>query len=831
MRFAPVVLAACAGHGPEPGRSQAPADPIAAFTNGKLRLRVEPLRDDLVHFELAPASAPAAAAIETSPMIAHRDRPIAWARRDGTTLATRELEVAVDAASLCVKVTDLARGFVLHRLCPAAANDVTITRETTQNVYGLGEQFLVAGTTDGDWLGRDRTPGNEHGNAMVKFDGNIKGSGSVGNAQFPIVYALSPARRGYAMFFDDPYAEHWSFKADPWRLTTLGDNLRWYVMTGPDLPDLRRDFMGLVGHPPVPPKQAFGLWISEYGFDDWKELDDKLRTLRAHHFPVDGFVLDLQWFGNVTPKSETSRMGTLRWDDKHFPDPKGKLAELRDKQGIGVMVIEESYISRGLPEHADLAKRGFLARDGEGGKPSFISANPWWGVGGMIDWSNQAGADYWHDTKRQALVDDGVIGHWCDLGEPEMYIASSWYSAGRHRQIDVHDLFSLLWVESIARGYERHRVERRPFMMSRSGAPGIQRFGASMWSGDIGSNLTTLAAHINAQMNMSLSGLDYYGSDIGGFIREPLKGDLGETYTQWFADGMAVDVPGRVHTWNTENDKETAPDRVGHMASNLASVRRRYELVPYVYSLAHRAFTDGDPVFPPLVWGFQDDPEVRVMGGEKLIGDSLLVALVAKDGARAIDVYLPRGATWIDFETGKRSEGGQWLRQLPLRDAGGVLHLPLFARAGAIIPMAFVDDQTMNVLGKRLGGDRHDELRARVFAGGATRFTLVEDDGETIGYKRGEARRTTIAQKTDAHSIAVTIEKASGSYANAPARRDAVIDVVLEPGVHAREVTLDGAPLAKGCDTPRAWCERAGRVQIRTGESDVTTARSLTVSW
>ena len=698
------------------------SDAVATFTQGGLRLRIEALRDDLVHFELAPAASPATPAIATSVMVAHAAAPIAWTRHAGTTLETRELRVEVETASLCVKVTDLARNFVLHRLCPASgANDITITRETTQNVYGLGEQFQVAGTADGDWMGRERTPGNAEGNAMVKFDGTGAESGSVGNAQFPILYALSPGKQGYALFVDDPYAEHWSFRADPWTLHSIGDALRWYVITGPDVRDLRRDYMDLVGRAPVPPKKALGLWISEYGFDSWQELESKLATLRAHHFPVDGFVLDLQWFGNVVAKSETSRMGTLAWDTAKFPDPAAKIREL-GRKGIGVMPIEESYVARGLPEFTDLATRGFLARDGEGGPPTVLSANPWWGIGGMIDWSNAAGAAYWHDEKRQPLVDVGVLGHWCDLGEPEMYSVRSWYAAGAgggHRQIDVHNLFSLVWADSIVRGYQRHHVVRRPFMMMRSGAPGIERYGASMWSGDIGSNLTTLATHQNAQLHMSMSGIDYFGSDIGGFIRTALRGDLSETYTQWFADGMAVDVPGRVHTWNTENTRETAPDRVGHMASNLASVRRRYELVPYVYSLAHRAFAAGDPVFPPLVWGFPEDPEARTIGGEKLIGDAILVALVAKDGARTMDVYLPRGATWIELDGSRRIEGGQWLRGLPLYDAAGVLHLPMFAREGAIVPLALVDDKTWNVTGQREDGSRHDELRVRVFAGGS----------------------------------------------------------------------------------------------------------------
>jgi alpha-glucosidase len=828
-------MAACGG----PQSSRPPERAEASFTHGGVRLRVEAVREDLVHFELAAASTPASAPIAVSPMIADAGAPIAWTRHDATTFETRELRVEVDPDTLCVKVTDTQRNFLLHRLCPReTARDVTITRGTTQNVYGLGEQFLVPGTPDGDWLGRKRTPGNEHGNAMVKFDGGPHGTGSNGNAQFPILYALGPARQAYAMFVDDASPETWDFTGDPWTLHTASDALRWYVMAGPDLADLRRDYMRLVGHAPVPPKQAFGLWISEYGFDTWHELEDKLRTLRAHHFPVDGFVMDLQWFGNVSPRSETSRMGTLGWDREHFPEPEAKLKELHEREGIALVLIEESYVSRGLHEHAELAAHGYLARDCEHCPPTFISNNPWWGVGGMIDWSNPAAADYWHDTKRQPLVDMGVLGHWCDLGEPEMYSEKSWYAYGAHRDVDVHDLFSWFWVESIARGYARHHVERRPFMMARSGAPGIQRFGGSMWSGDIGSNLTTLATHLNAQMNMSLSGIDYFGADIGGFIREAARGDLGDTYTQWFADGMAIDVPGRVHTWNTENNRETAPDRVGHLASNLASARRRYELVPYVYSLAHRAWLAGDPVFPPLVWAFPEDPQARTLGGEKLIGSDVLVTMTATDGARTVDVYLPRGTSWYELDGNRELPGGQRLTSVALYDAAGVLHLPMFARAGAIVPMAFVDDATFNTLGKRGDGTHHDELRVVVFPGDdnhATSFTLYEDDGETLAYQRGDVRTTEITQVTDpaARAVTVKIAPARGSYAGAPARRDAIVEVVLAASPRPKTVTLDGAPLPEcTASATRCWTVvRPGRVRIDTGEAAVETAKTVGVTY
>jgi alpha-glucosidase (family GH31 glycosyl hydrolase) len=791
---------------------------LTVTENGRY-LRVVLEREDLAHFELGHGD-PTRGAIHTSPMIARAPSVIHTARVHGDVIESAELRIEIDSATLCATVTDVARGFVLQRACPHDGG-LAISRETTRDIYGLGEQFVAAGAMDGTWMGRDRTPGNEHGNAMVPFDGNAHGGGAVGNAQFPILYALGTlGSHAYAMFVDDTRAEHWSFKTDPWTLASPAETLRWYVMAGPDLAGLHRMVMDLVGHPPVPPKKAFGLWISEYGFDDWHELEDKLATLRAHHFPVDGFVLDLQWFGGITEKSDSSRMGSLTFDRAHFPDPEQTIAKLRDDQGIGIITIEESYVSRGLPEHADLANRGYLARDCATCPPTYLTDNPWWGQGGMIDWSNAAGADYWHDTKRQPLIDMGIVGHWCDLGEPEMFHANSWYASGDHDSI--HNLFSFLWVQSIARGYQRHGDVQRPFMLSRSGAPGIQRFGAAIWSGDIGSNLTTLAAHLNVQMNMSLSGIDYFGADIGGFHREALEGDLNEMYTQWFADGMMIDVPGRVHTENLGNKRETAPDRVGDLASNLANVRRRYELVPYVYSLAHRAYRYGEPVFPPLVYEFPDDEIARPLGGEKLIGRDLLAAMIAHHGDTTRDVYLPRG-TWIDVATGEwHPSKGEWLRGVPaMRD--GRFELPLYARAGAIIPVAYVDDATMNVLGKRTDGTRHDELRARIYASSSpTRFTLFEDDGETIAYQHGDVRETELSQVEQADTVTITIAAVRGTYKGAPARRDAVLDVFLD-GRTAKTATLDGASVP--------WTDLGnGHVRITTGALPVEHGKTIVVT-
>ncbi|MGC1952083.1 MAG: TIM-barrel domain-containing protein [Gammaproteobacteria bacterium] len=648
------------------------------------------------------------------------------------------------------------------------------------------------------------------------------------------MYAVGAQNANYGLFLDHIYKQHWDFTRSPWQVESPGEPLRWYVMTGPNLPDLRQDYMELTGHPPVPPKKMFGLWISEYGFDNWEELESKLSTLRANKFPVDGFVLDLQWFGGITAGSDNSNMGRVTWDTTKFPDPAGKLTTYKKTQGIGIISIEESYVSRGLTEHADLKQRGFLVRSGCATcDPVYLdnfsdrNNGNWWGKGGMIDWTLEAAGDYWHDQKRQPLIQNGVIGHWIDLGEPEMYDADSnqdppdWVSGvlpNRHGHADYHNLYNFEWAESIARGYQRNEVAQRPFMMARSGAAGIQRFGAAMWSGDIGSNLANLATHLNAQMHMSLSGVDYFGSDIGGFHRGALDGgDLNKMYTQWFANGMLFDVPGRPHTENLCNCKETAPDRIGDMASNLANVRARYELSPYLYSLAHRAYLEGEPVAPPLVYYYQNDRNVRELGSEKLLGRDLLVATVTNQELTQRDVYLPAG-DWVDYHTHQwhHHSTGQTVTGQPVFQ-DGLFRLPTYARAGAMIPKMHVDDKTMNVLGKRTDGSTRNELVVRVYASSTpSTFTLYEDDGETIAYQSGAVRTTALSQQRSDTSATVVIDAVNGSYTGAPTRRDTVIELVVEDA-EAKDVSLNGRPLPKLAS--RAAMDAANRGWFNAGNN------------
>ena len=773
------------------------------FTAGGNYLVVEFLDDDLVHFEMGVGSGPGTGSpVFTTTQIAKTNYPGPTSlTQAGGVLTTPGIKVDVNQTTLCATVYDSTRTpqLLLNTTCPRnlsqAWKGLSFTKSSMQNAYGLGEQFFMGGSADGDWVGRQRTPGGNYGNAMVYDTDN----GPVGNAQIPVLFAVGANNANYGMFVDQVYKQQWDLTGDPWTMDTWGDQLRWYVISGPDLPDLRKDYLELTGRPPVPPKKAFGLWMSEYGYDNWNEIDTTLAGLRANKFPTDGVMLDVNWFGGVTAGSDNTRMGTLEWDPVNFPNPTAKLAAYQSTNGVGVMTIEESYVGKNLPEHSSLASAGYLIRAGcSTCSPAYLTGNDWWGRGGMIDWTQPAASTYWHTTQRQPLVNDGVVGHWLDLGEPEMYDANDWTAgllAGKHAHADYHNLYNLEWARGIAKGYADNGNQQRPFMLARSAAGGMQRTGAAMWSGDIGSKLTALASQQNVQMQMSMSGIDYFGSDIGGFRREMLNSDLNELYTQWFANSAWFDVPIRPHTENLCNCAETSPDSIGDVPSNLANLRQRYELTPYYYSLAHKAYTSGDPLMPPLVYQYQNDPNVREIGHEKLIGKDLLVGVVAGANQRQRDVYLPAG-TWFDYYTNAKTvSSGQTLTNVPLW-RNGKFQLPAYARAGAIIPKMTVDDQTMNVLGKRADGTTRNELVARVYADStASSFTLAEDDGTTVGYQAGSKRTTDLNQQLSGSTATVGIAASSGTYTGAPSARSNVVELVAD--TQASAVTLNGSALTQ----------------------------------
>jgi alpha-glucosidase (family GH31 glycosyl hydrolase) len=808
-------------------------------------LVVEILDDDLAHFEFsAIGDGPLTTEpLYTSPMVLKTDYPgTATAVSQGgdavEIIETSEMRLAVDKSTLCVEVIDKTKNTSrLTTICPESLSDalkgINIEPGKMQNVYGLGQEFKQLGSSDGDWIKLGVREGRDGlGNGFQGFQ-----QAAVGNVQIPVFYAVGADNLNYALFMDNVYWQKWDFKQTWWQARMYGDQLRFYVMTGKDLADLRSDFMELTGKPPVPPRKAFGLWVSEFGYDNWEQIDILKDNLRTNKFPVDGFVLDLNWFGGISPRKEPSdctspknSMGRLSWDadqdelaksnEYSFPDSSKKIKEYAE-DNIRLAAIEESYVAN-TTDTFNVMPKDLLAYQRIDGKcdsskqqtPVVIKAGDFWGCGQMFDWSDTELGKWIHENRRfPELVKRGINTHWTDLGEPERFDPSSCYegveatAAGKkNAHADIHNIYNLLWNKSIWDGYiakqgqadELGVTNPRPLILTRSGAAGTQRYGAAMWSGDIASNLESLATHSNAQMHMSFSGIDYYGADIGGFRREVLPGNSkdapfdtsyqDELYTQWFANGSWFDTPVRPHTdnefgGNRDSCKkdfghrqppcyETAPSLVGKRDSNLANIRQRYELIPYYYSLAYRAYLKGEPVVLPPVLYYQNDPKLREAGNEKMIGKDILVGIVAKHGEYERNVYLPKGR-WVNYHSNEWfNSSGEEIQDVPVYREG-IFRLPAFVRAGAILPQMFVDEKTKDAFNNRVDGSpMHDELIVRVYADETpTTFTLYEDDGSTLDYKQDgqplyHYRTTDLKQQKDNNTVTVTVSPAFNKNRN-----------------------------------------------------------------
>ena len=275
--------------------------------------------------------------------------------------------------------------------------------------------------------------------------------------------------------------------------------------------------------------------------------------------------------------------------------------------------------------------------------------------------------------------------------------------------------------------YEDQRattLDKRVCNLTRSGYPGQQRFGAAVWSGDIGGDWIAFTRQIPAGLNLSVTGMPYWCTDTGGFYRpadQYTSADFNELLVRWFQFSTFTPIL-RVHGFKTETEMwKWLPQTQEQL---LAYDKLRYRLLPYIYSLAWKVTHEGYTIMRPLVMDFRADPKAQLVSDEFMYGPAFLVAPVTEPKATSRDVYLPKGADWIDFWTGKKYTGGQTVSTAAPFD-----QIPLYVRAGSIIPfgpdLQYADEKPA------------DPIELRVYPGADGSFTLYEDEGDNYNYEKG----------------------------------------------------------------------------------------------
>ncbi|HEV8531936.1 MAG TPA: TIM-barrel domain-containing protein [Methylomirabilota bacterium] len=635
-----------------------------------------------------------------------------------------------------------------------------------QHFYGLGQ-----GGRQLDRLGIARQLWNTH-----------IGHGPGSDMGIPLLVS----NRGYALFFDNTSDAMLSVgRSDGGvRITYTAEagRLVWYFLIGRDLRGVMFEVAELLGRPPLPPRWALGFLQSTRHFDDTEELRRLPRTIREKRIPCDGLIY-LSTYGEA--QGWNRGVGHLGFQPSLWRDPPALIDEAR-QQHFEIITHEYPVLHEQSPLFAEAEANGYLLDEGYGraSETARRSANYREGQR-YLDFSNPAVGAWWWAAHRE-LVKLGVAGWWLDGGEGPPATAKLHAGEGTL----LHNIYDRFRHEAFAVGEAADRPDQRVFLLCRSGGAGMQRFGATCWSGDINNDFETLDAQIPLGLNTGLSGVPYWGTDVGGFFH-PVT-ETGELYARWFQLGAFSPI-FRSHGWVW---REHVPWAHGAEVEKICRdyAELRYRLLPYTYTLAWQAHTLGLPFMRPLVLNYPDDPRVWQLGHEFLWGDDLLVAPVTREGARTWPVYLPAGG-WYDFWSGARYEGpGGITLDAPLD------RLPLLVRAGAIVPLGPVVQHT---------GERPlDEITLLVYPEGASSFELYEDDGRSNAYREGHRALTRFECVTGPKDVTLKIGEPVGDRSVVPANRRYLIRLRMD---RARAVAVEGHGVLPRGSTPTgnsaAWWE------------------------
>jgi alpha-glucosidase (family GH31 glycosyl hydrolase) len=609
-------------------------------------------------------------------------------------------------------------------------------------------------------------------------------------ATMKINIPLAVTTGGYALFMDEVDRGRFDIGAStPGRLAYTSEYgaVSYVVIAAADIREQLRHYTWLTGRQPMPPKWALGYIQSKYGYRTETEARGVVDTLRMKQFPVDAVVLDLHWF---------EHMGDLAWNREDWPTPFRMMHDLEEK-GVQTVAITETYIAEPSDLFEPAIEGGHVGTRPDG---SAYRIPDWWscpdGCPAILADMTRPETRAWWWEKHTPFMGDPVAagdstkgkmaGLWTDLGEPEKHPDDMQHHLGAAPVI--HNAYNLLWAETLYDGLREMRPDQRVFNLTRSGSAGIQRYGTVHWSGDVARTFTGLADQPTLLLQAGLSGLAYYGSDIGGYLGDDLSPEL---MIRWMQHG-ALTPTMRPHG---VDNLPTEPWRFGDEAESIIRehIRFRYRLMPYLYTLAHENHTTGMPIARPLFFADPDDSDLQDESDAYLLGDALLVAPVLEDGARAVDVPLPSG-DWLDIHSNAILEGGKTVQMDAPLD-----RIPVLVREGTIVPMRPVAPHT--------AAQPRDTLMLKVVPGpDAASFALYEDDGESMAYTEGAYALTSITQSMSAtegeangKDLNVTIGAAAGSYDGMPAERTVRASIARVDRA-PDSVTVNGEPLRQRSD-------------------------------
>ena len=543
----------------------------------------------------------------------------------------------------------------------------------------------------------------------------------------------------------------------------MQDMIDYYFIYGKDMDDIIAGYRTLTGKAPIMPDWAMGYWQSREKYNTRDEVLGTVSEFRKRNIPIDNVVIDwLHW--------KQDSWGSHEFDKQRFPDPKGMVDSIHDMNAhVMVSVWPKFYVT--TDHYKEFDKNGWMykgaVRD---------SIRDWVGpgyLGSFYDAYNPDARKLFWSQMNDHYMPLGIDAWWMDASEPNVRdcidieyrkdLMNPTYAGPADKYFNA---YALMNAEAIYDGQRGVDPDKRVFLLTRSGFSGQQRYSTATWSGDIGTRWEDMEAQIAAGLNFAMSGVPYWTMDIGGFCVEDryVKGaakyleageenddlkEWRELNTRWYQFGAFAPLFRAHGQWPFREVYNIAPENHPAYNSIVKYTKLRYNLMPYIYSLAGKTYFDDYTIMRPMVMDFTADLNTRNLKDQYMFGPAFLVAPVYKYGARDREVYFPAGETWYDFYTGNAVKGGQTLKvDAPYET------MPLFVRGGSIVPA---------------GGDiqyaaqKSDEpVTIVVYGGRDGDFTIYEDEGTNYNYEKGAFSKIRLEYNDKTNEL--TIADREGSF-------------------------------------------------------------------
>lgn len=596
---------------------------------------------------------------------------------------------------------------------------------------------------------------------------NVKLNMVQGNTDDYVPFFVS--NKGYGLFWDnysptvfEDTLESTMFKSE------VGDAVDYYFMQGTNADGVIANMRSLTGEVPMFPLWTYGFWQSRERYKSQDELVDVVKKFRELNVPLDGIIQDWQYWGN------NYLWNAMEFLNPGFNDPQKMVNDVHGMNAHMIISIWSSFGPK-TKQFKELDKMGALfdfKTWPESGSEKFPPNKDYPSGVKVYDTYNPAARDLYWKHLNDGIFKLGMDGWWMDSTEPDhLDFKPSDLDAktylGSFRK--VRNAYPLMTVGGVSDHQRSVTSDKRVFILTRSVFAGQQRYSSNTWTGDVVASWDALKNQISAGLNLSLSGIPYWNSDIGGFFlwnfKNPLENpDYRELHVRWMEFGTFCPMMRSHGEGYPRELYQFGKKGIPTYDAIEKYINLRYSLLPYIYTTSWEVTANKSSMTRALVMDFADDKQALDINDEFMFGKSILVSPVTEpmyskliDTVRVADfsavkskeVYLPKGVDWFDFWTAEKYAGGQTIKKAVPIDI-----TPIFVKAGSILPFG---PKVQYATEKKW-----DNLEIRIYEGANGEFILYEDENDNYNYEKGAY--STIKFLWNDKNKTLTIDKQKGAF-------------------------------------------------------------------